>query len=125
LPRHGLDVDPTLITFGDFQEASGVRAAGQLLAQPIRPTVILAADNLMALEALAAIRSHGLHLGADIDVVAFDDIEWLAHVDPPISVIAQDAGVVGRCAVELLLQVVDGSEPESVVLPTKFIDRHA
>lgn len=124
LPRHGVVVDRSLITFGDFQEESGIRAAEQLLSQSIRPTAILAADNLMALGALAAIRRRGLHLGQDIDVVAFDDIEWLAHFDPPISVIAQDAGAVGRYAVELLLRLINGDEPESVVLPTKFIDRH-
>ena len=123
LPRHGLDVDPSLITFGDFQEESGVRAAEQLLSAPNRPTAILAADNLMALGALAAIRAHGLRLGTDVEVVAFDDIEWLAHFDPPISVIAQDAGTVGRCAVALLMSVINGDEPESVVLPTRFIDR--
>jgi LacI family transcriptional regulator len=124
LPRHGLDVDPALITFGDFQEESGIRAAEQLLSQAIRPSAILAADNLMALGALAAIRRRGLRIGTDVEVVAFDDIEWLAHFDPPISVIAQDAGQVGRCAVELLLQVINGGEPESVVLPTRFIGRH-
>ena len=123
LPRHGIDIDPALITFGDFQEASGIRAAEQLLAGPNRPTAILAADNLMALGALAAIREHGLKLGSDVDVVAYDDIEWLAHFDPPISVIAQDAGAVGRCAVELLLSVINGGDPESIVLPTTFIDR--
>ncbi len=77
----------------------------------------------MALGALAAIRGHGLRLGSDIDVVAYDDIEWLAHFDPPISVIAQDAGAVGRCAVELLMAVINGDDPESIVLPTTFIDR--
>ena len=124
LSRHDIEVDPSLITFGDFQEASGIRAAEQLLSQPTRPTAMLAADNLMALGALAAIRSRGLSIGTDIEVVAFDDIEWLAHYDPPISVIAQDAGAVGRSAVELLLEVINGDEPESVVLPTRFIDRH-
>jgi LacI family transcriptional regulator len=125
LSRHGLAVDPTLITFGDFQEASGVRAAEQLLSASARPTALLAADNLMALGALAVIRSRGLRIGADIEVVAFDDIEWLAHYDPPISVIAQDAGGVGRSAVELLLAVINGNRPESIVLPTRFVDRHA
>jgi LacI family transcriptional regulator len=125
LPRYGLKVDPALITFGDFQEASGIRAAEELLSASTRPSVLLAADNLMALGALAAIRRHGLRIGTDIEVVAFDDIEWLAHYDPPISVIAQDAGEVGRCAVELLLRVIGGETTESIVLPTKFVDRHA
>jgi len=124
LPAHGLDVDQTLITFGDFQEESGIRATEELLAAPARPTAVIAADNLMALGALAAIRSRGLRIGSDIEVIAFDDIEWLAHYDPPISVIAQDADAVGRCAVELLMQVINGESPESVVLSTRFIERH-
>jgi LacI family transcriptional regulator len=124
LPAHGLDVDDALITFGDFQEESGIRAAEQLLAAPARPTALIAADNLMALGALAAIRSRGLRIGSDIEVIAFDDIEWLAHYDPPISVIAQDTDAVGRCAVELLMRVINGEEPESIVLSTQFIDRH-
>lgn len=123
LPRHGVDVDQSLITFGDFQEESGVRAAEQLLSASELPTAIIAADNLMALGALAAVRTRGLRLGSDIEVVAFDDIEYLAHFDPPVSVIAQDAGAVGHCAVELLMSVINGDEPESVVLPTRFIDR--
>ena len=124
LPDHGRDVDHALITFGDFQEESGIRATEQLLATPTPPTAVIAADNLMALGALAAIRSRGLRIGSDIDVIAFDDIEWLAHYDPPISVIAQDADAVGRCAVELLMQVLNGETPESIVLPTRFVDRH-
>jgi LacI family transcriptional regulator, galactose operon repressor len=123
LPRHGLTIDPELITFGDFRLASGTEAAEQLLAASERPTALVAADNLMAEGALTTIRRQGLRIGTDVEVIAFDDIEWFAHMDPPISVIAQDAGAVGRRAVELLLRVIAGEEPESVVLPTRFIDR--
>ena len=123
LARHGLPVDPGLITFGDFRLASGTEAAERLLAASQRPTALLAADNLMAEGALTTIRRQGLRIGTDVEVIAFDDIEWFAHMDPPISVIAQDAGDIGRRAVELLLRVIAGEEPESVVLPTTFIDR--
>ena len=123
LSRHALPVDPALITFGDFRLPSGIEAAERLLGGPARPTALLAADNLMAEGALATIRRHGLRIGTDIEVVAFDDIEWFAYLDTPISVIAHDAGAIGNRAVELLLRVIDGDEPESVVLPTRFIDR--
>jgi len=123
LQRHGSAVDPELITFGDFRLASGKEAAERLLSIADRPTALLAADNLMAEGALTTIRGQSLRVGADVEVVAFDDIEWFAHMNPPISVIAQDAGDVGRRAIELLLRVIAGEEPESVVLPTTFIDR--
>jgi LacI family transcriptional regulator len=125
LPRHGLALHPELVTFGDFREASGAEAADHLIASPTQPTAILAADNLMAVGALTAIRRHNLVAGTDIELVAFDDIEWFAHVDPPLSVIAHDPGAIGRCAVELLLQVIKGEKPQSTVLPTRFIDRSA
>ncbi|MHC9292114.1 LacI family DNA-binding transcriptional regulator [Mycobacterium sp. LTG2003] len=123
LPHHGLTVHPELITFGDFRAESGAEAADTLLAGADRPTAILAADNLMAVGALTAIRRHNLHSGSDIELIAFDDIEWFAHVDPPLSVIAHDPGAIGRHAVGLLLQVINGDKPESVVLPTRFVNR--
>ena len=44
------------------------RRPSRLLAVTERPTALLAADNLMAEGALAAIRSQGLRIGADIEV---------------------------------------------------------
>jgi LacI family transcriptional regulator len=123
LPRHRLEVCPELITFGDFREASGTEAAEILLARKQPPTAVLAADNLMAVGALAALRRHGLTNGSDVELVAFDDIEWFSYLDPPISVIAHDPGAIGRSAVELLLRVIADEKPESIVLPTRFIDR--
>jgi len=125
LPRHGLTVHPELVTFGDFREASGFEATERLLASPERPTAILAADNLMAVGALTAIRRHHLTFGTDVELVAFDDLEWFAHVNPPLSAIAHDPGAIGSCAVELLLQVINGETPQSILLPTRFIDRSA
>lgn len=123
LPRHGLEVRPELITFGDFREASGTEATERLLTAADRPTAVIAADNLMAVGALSAVRRHGLTIGADIDLVAFDDIEWFSYLNPPLSVIAHDPGAIGRCAVQLLLQVIAGEKPQSIVLPTRFVDR--
>lgn len=123
LARNGLAVDPELITFGDFRLASGTAAAERLMAITERPTALLAADNLMAEGALSTIARQGLRVGGDVEVIAFDDIEWFTHMDPPVSVIAQDAGAIGRLAIELLLDVIAGEEPQSVILPTTFIDR--
>ncbi|MGV9801533.1 LacI family DNA-binding transcriptional regulator [Mycobacterium sp. NPDC003449] len=123
LPRHGLTVHPELVTCGDFREESGIEATERLLAGPDRPTAILAADNLMAVGALTAIRRHHLHSGCDIELIAFDDIDWFAHVDPPLSVIAHDPGAIGRHAVSLLLEVIKGDAPRSVLLPTRWVDR--
>ena len=119
----GLSSDPALTYFGDFQSASGSAGAEHLLALPQPPTAILAADSPMAVGALATLNRRGLRIGRDMALVAFDDIEWFSLLDPPLTVISHDVEAMGRIAVGLLLDVIDGHRPESVVLPSKLIIR--
>ncbi|MEV8350994.1 LacI family DNA-binding transcriptional regulator [Streptomyces niveus] len=123
--RHGLDTDPGLITSGDFRSASGAVAAERLLAGGQPPTALLAADSPMAVGALGALRRRGLRIGSDVDLVAFDDIEWFSELDPPLTVVSHDAQAMGSTALRLLLDVIEGRTPESVVLPTRLVVRES
>ncbi|MFE5667454.1 LacI family DNA-binding transcriptional regulator [Streptomyces niveus] len=123
--RHSLDTDPGLITSGDFRSASGAVAAERLLSGGQPPTALLAADSPMAVGALGALRRRGLRIGSDVDLVAFDDIEWFSELDPPLTVVSHDAQAMGSTAMRLLLDVIEGRTPESVVLPTRLIVRES
>jgi LacI family transcriptional regulator len=119
----GLSEDPALVYFGDFQSASGSAGVHALLDLDAPPTALLAADSLMAVGALAILHRLGLVIGTDIALVAFDDIEWFALLNPPLSVISHSVEDMGRVAVELLLEVIAGGSPESVVLPSELVVR--
>ncbi|WP_141725020.1 substrate-binding domain-containing protein, partial [Streptomyces niveus] len=123
--RHGLDTDPGLITSGDFRSASGAVAAERLLSGGQPPTALLAADSPMAVGALGALRRRGLRIGSDVDLVAFDDIEWFSELDPPLTVVSHDAQAMGSTAMRLLLDVIEGRTPASVVLPTRLVVRES
>ncbi|BBJ39275.1 LacI family transcriptional regulator [Streptomyces antimycoticus] len=125
IARHHLDDDPALITAGDFRRASGGTAAGKLLAHHRPPTALLAADSLMAVGAVSEVRRRGLRIGEDLALVAFDDIEWFAELDPPLTVVAHDARALGATAMRLLLDVINGGTAESVVLPMRLIPRRS
>lgn len=125
LARHRLDTDPGLITSGDFRSASGAVAAERLLSGAQPPTALLAADSPMAVGALGALRRRGLRIGSDVDLVAFDDIEWFSELDPPLTVVSHDAQAMGSTAMRLLLDVIEGRTPESVVLPTRLVVRES
>jgi LacI family transcriptional regulator len=120
---NGLSEDPALIYFGDFQAASGSVGVQRLLQLQSPPTAILAADSLMAVGAVAILHRLGMRLGTDIALVAFDDIEWFSLLNPALSVISHSVEDMGRIAVEMLLKVIDGTKPESVVLPSELIIR--
>jgi LacI family transcriptional regulator len=125
ISRHGLDEDPDLVYFGDFQAASGTAAAEKLLSGNRPPTAFLAADSPMAVGALSAFRRRRIAIGSDIDLVAFDDIDWFAQLDPPLTVVAHDAEAMGKIAMRLLLEVMAGQDPKSVVLPMHLLRRQS
>ncbi|MEV0915205.1 LacI family DNA-binding transcriptional regulator [Streptomyces sp. NPDC049967] len=123
MSAHGLALPDAYIGQGDFQAASGRRATEHFLALPEPPEIVFAADNLMALGALDAIRAHGLRVPEDIGLAAFDDIPWFVHTGPPITAIAQPTGELGRAAVRALVDIVEGRPPQSVTLHARLVVR--
>ncbi len=123
LRDHGLPLVDAYIGQGDFQAESGRRATEAFLALAEPPEVVFAADNLMALGALDAIRERGLRVPQDIGLAAFDDIPWFVHTDPPITAIAQPTGDLARAAVRALADVIEGRPPRSVTLPARLVVR--
>jgi LacI family transcriptional regulator len=77
----------------------------------------------MAVGAVAMRQRLDVRIGEDIALVAFDDIEWFSLLTPALSVITHSVEDMGHIAVELLLQVINGEHPESVVLPSELIIR--
>ncbi|MFI6053182.1 LacI family DNA-binding transcriptional regulator [Streptomyces violascens] len=125
LGEHGMSLPGNYVGQGDFQAASGRRATERFLALPEPPDAVFAADNLMTLGALDALRARGLRIGDDIALAAFDDIPWFVHTDPPITAIAQPTGELGRAAVRALADLIEGRTPRSVTLPASLVVRRS
>jgi LacI family transcriptional regulator len=125
LAEYGLALPDAYTGQGDFQADSGRRVTEGFLDLPEPPEVIFAADNLMALGALDAIRARGLRVPDDVALAAFDDIPWFVHTDPPITAIAQPTGELGRAAVRALIDRIEGRAPASVTLPARLVVRRS
>lgn len=123
--EHGLPLHDAYVGQGDFQADSGRRVTEGFLALPEPPDVVFAADNLMALGAMDAIRAHGLRIPEDIGLAAFDDIPWFVHTDPPVTAIAQPTGDLGRAAVRALADRLEGRTPQSVTLGARLVIRRS
>ena len=98
----------------------------KLLALPVRPTAVFAANDLMAMGALLAVREAGLHIPRDIAVVGFDDIPSTQLIDPPLTTVSQLTGDFGHRAAEMLFDRLNGTAPEAgrhEEIPFKFIIR--
>ncbi|MGA5767043.1 LacI family DNA-binding transcriptional regulator [Streptomyces pseudogriseolus] len=125
LAAYGLELPDAYIGQGDFQAGSGRRVTEGFLDLPVPPEAVFAADNLMALGALDAIRARGLRVPDDIALAAFDDIPWFVHTDPPVTAIAQPTRDLGRAAVRALVDRIAGRPGASVTLPARLVVRRS
>jgi DNA-binding LacI/PurR family transcriptional regulator len=124
MQRTGL-TDDELIVEGDFNAASGVTGAATLLDRGA--DAIFCANDATALGALETIRSRGLRVPEDVALAGFDDLEFAAHLDPPLTTIRQGVRQQGAEAVSNLFQLIndrDGS-PRRVLLPTELVIRQS
>ena len=125
LEAWGITYDPALVFEGDFTERSGRSGARALLRH--NPDAIFATNDAMASGALTELISHGVNVPDDVALVGFDDLEFAAEMDPPLTTIRQDPAALAETAVELLLDLIAEPDPNApprrVVLPTELIVR--
>jgi len=120
LEEHGRPV-PTPVQ-GDWSPDSGYRAACDLLARE-HPTAVFVANDQMALGAFRAILEAGLRVPQDISVIGFDNIDEAVAFPTPLTTVAQDWGQVGREALSVALDMLEGAEPRRVSVPTHLVVR--
>ena len=108
LDAHGLASEESLIRGGDFTEDGGYTGALELLRQHPLPTAIFAANDLMAIGALRALREAGVRTPGEIAVIGFDDIPAARMVHPSLSTIAQHPHELGARAATMLLERLRG-----------------
>ncbi|WP_394433924.1 LacI family DNA-binding transcriptional regulator [Streptomyces sp. SGAir0957] len=125
LASYEIELPDAYIGQGDFQAGSGRRVTDGFLDLPEPPEVVFAADNLMALGALDAIRARGMRVPDDIALAAFDDIPWFVHTDPPVTAIAQPTTELGRAAVRALVERIEGRAADSLTLPAHLVVRRS
>ena len=90
-----------------FSLEGGHAAATRLLAQGV--TGIICASDPLALGAIRAARRVGLSVPTDVSVVGYDDSAFMSCTDPPLTTVRQPIEAIGRAAVEMLTDQIDGS----------------
>ena len=119
----GLEPHAGLVSQGLHDTAVAEEQAMAILGDANPPTALFAGNNLIAAGVLRALRRRGDSLR--VGLVGFDDFDLADLVDPPVTVIAQDAEELGRRAAERLFARMSGDlgPPVTEVLPTRLIIR--
>ena len=75
---------------------------------------------------IGVLHDRGVSIGEDMSLVSFDDIAAFTLMTPRIAVVSQQAELMGRQGVDLLLcRIRSGASDEGVThsVPTMFINR--
>jgi LacI family transcriptional regulator len=123
-----LTVRKQYVTQGDFSIDGGYRSGLELIALPSPPTAIFSCNNKMTLGLMRAMAERKVPCPDAISVIGFDDFEWSANFSPRLTTIAQPTRAMGRKAMEMLIQQIQGQSggtdhgvgPGSVMFPSEL-----
>jgi LacI family transcriptional regulator len=119
LPEH-------VVIDNEFSEVGGTRAAEAILGGDFKPSAIFAANDLMAIGVMQALRDRGIRIPEDIAVVGFDDISAAKLVTPTLTTVAQFQRQMGERAAQMLMDRLRGATTgagTAVEMPFELIVR--
>lgn len=116
------------VLHGHLTQESGHAMTCRVVSATPRPTAVFATNNFLAIGALHALHEMGVRVPEDVALVGFDDLPPDLVTFPFLTVAAQPAYEMGRKAVELLLERLDGKSEQpfqEVLLISELIIRRS
>lgn len=117
--------------YGELSEVTlgmdmGYRAMKQLLeTRPSLPLACVCYSDLHAEGALKAIAEQGLRVPEDVSLAGYDNIERSAQMSPPLTTVSVPRFELGRKAVQVLMEIEDGTAQHENILPHEIICRES
>jgi LacI family transcriptional regulator, galactose operon repressor len=122
LEAYGATADPALVVAGDFTRDGGVRACTELLDSGADFTAMFAANDMMAVGALAVLRERGIAVPEDVSLAGYDDIPVSRDIAPALTTVNVPMVEMGRQSMRLAVAADDGDE-NVIRLPTELVIR--
>lgn len=114
-------LDEELVIHHGYRELQDASALDMLLDRPEPPTAIFAANNLLAVGVIRRLRERGLDVPRDMSVVCFDDLGPAEAINPFLTVAAQPAYQFGQLGMRLLIERIEGGQPQHSLQPLRRI----
>lgn len=124
LRKGGLSPEGKVVP-GDYTDESGYRATKELIERAVSFDALFCGNDNTARGAYEALREAGRSIPDDVAVAGFDDLEFAAELDPPLTTVRQGVGDIGHEAARTLLSLLENpdSGPRRIVLPTELVVR--
>jgi len=127
LEDKGVVYNPEYSYKGNFLFDDGVKAIEYFLTLNPLPRAIFASNDMMAINAMQAIKEKGLRVPEDIAIVGFDDIPAASFISPALTTVRLPQKLLGNLAVDILMSRLQGKSaiPLRKVLPVEIVVRES
>jgi LacI family transcriptional regulator len=107
----GLQLDQSLIRYGNFYLEAGYLHGMALLDRQDRPTAIFAGSDMQAMGVLRAARRLGLDVPKDVSLIGYDNLPLSAWTEPALTTVNQPLRDMAGTATRMLLDLASGIVP--------------
>ena len=101
---------------------AGAKVATRLLDSGL-PDAVFASNDDIALGLCHELLAAGVRIPDDVAVVGFDDIPLARWATPSLSSVTQDFDALGRAALSLSDELIEGGTPRRVTLTPQLVIR--
>ena len=125
LHEAGLVAEPALELSVPFEPFAARARFDERCAAGVDFDAVVACSDLMAVQAVKALRAAGRHVPDDVAVVGYDDMPIASLSNPPVSSVHQPVPEAGKALVEGLLALLNGHAPAAATLPVHLVARRS
>ena len=103
LAEKGLSLTQKMLIERPYKILDGQMALRELLKLPNPPTAVICGNDLLAFGAMLECNRQGKLIPGEISIAGFDDLDFAAHLSPPLTTVRVPADEIGAKAAEYLL----------------------
>lgn len=126
LKDHNITVEAELIYHADYEISAGYEACKYFMEEcAVRPTAVIAANDIMAIGAIGYLRERGYQIPKDMAVAGFDDIYLSKIIVPNLTTYRQPLNTIAQQVVKLLIDKINKPtiEEKQIVIDGELIIR--
>ncbi|MFP4198782.1 MAG: LacI family DNA-binding transcriptional regulator [Halanaerobium sp.] len=110
LRENKIKINKNWILEADFTEKGSYLKAKNLIKEHPEITAVFAANDLMALGVIRALKEAGIKIPADLSLTAFDSIKLGEYIEPALTTVKNNGLEKGEKAVELLIKIIENQD---------------
>ena len=126
LQKHKDEIESLTEIDCDFNEEKAYNETKRIFGDKTgkKPTGIFAANDIMAIGAMNALKELGYDIPGDVSIIGFDDIPMSKYLTPGLTTMSCNFEQIASTAVNSLIDLIEGAEVVNhIEVPAEYVER--